>query len=285
MVSAHPRGSCVNVLFYWGMRDRRCVGLASEKRQAFWRMLLVERVLAIRGNVMQPKPLIILLCLNFISLVPSPAFALRDANGVLTVGSREFFVGELTTRYEEHVRDFVFDHSVMLKALIDSEPLFDDQIVEFFQSGVPARQLVGELPNVGFRNKETAEPLTDSIYLLDGYDVFRDDKNALYLFPHNSSLVYSVACPINLDNIFFSFCDIQVKYPYDTNVMLKSRWFFPGPLSDVGQSFEPIAQRMIEIAICLDVTDQTDAERAQFETEVLLENPQLAGCNLPALTS
>lgn len=118
------------------------------------------------------------------AFTPSTSFALRDENGVLTVGSREFFVGELTTRYEEHTGDFVFDHSVMLKALIDIEPLFDDHIVEFFQSGVPVRQLVGELPDIAFRDKETAEPLTDSIYLLDGYDVCQDDRTSLYLFPH-----------------------------------------------------------------------------------------------------
>lgn len=67
--------------------------------------------------------------------------------------------------------------------------------------------------------------------------------------------------------------------------MLKTRWFFPGPMSDIGQNFEPIAQRMIEIAICLDVTDQTEAERAQFEAETLVENPNLAYCSVALPTS
>jgi len=62
--------------------------------------------------------------------------------------------------------------------------------------------------------------------------------------------------------------------------VLTARKYFPGKLPEVSVNFEPIAARMIEIAVCLDVTDQSDADRQTRETELLEQNPDMSDCKI-----
>ena len=74
-------------------------------------------------------------------------------------------------------------------------------------------------------------------------------------------------------------CSMRVSYPYGTNVVLTARKYFPGQMPDGSLSFEAIAMRLVEIAVCLDVTDRSEAERPLSEVEILDVSPNLSNCN------
>ena len=51
-------------------------------------------------------------------------------------------------------------------------------------------------------------------------------------------------------------------------------------MPEASRFFEAIASRMIEIAVCLDVTDQSEADRPKNEAEIFDENPDLSDCSI-----
>ena len=211
-------------------------------------------------------------------LPPHVASALPHDDGVVSVGDREFYVGELTQSFGDDAWSFDFRHSPWLKILLDNDPLLSDQSVIFFRSGVPATDLVGEVPT---EMKEHERLEDDPAYMADGHDVviFGDLDEDVY--PKNSPIKYSVSCTRGGFNPGeLNLCSIRVAYPYASNVLLRARKYFPGKLPEISGNFEPIAARMIEIAVCLDVTDQSDAERQTSGTELLEQNPYLSDCKI-----
>ena len=121
----------------------------------------------------------------------------------------------------------------------------------------------------------------DPAYMAKGHDVYNVDNLDHYIHPKNSTIRYSVFCtrggfnPGELD-----LCSIRVAYPYGTSVMLIASQYFSGKLPEISHNFEPIAARMLEIAICLDVTDESDAELPTSEIPMLEQNPDLKGCRI-----
>ena len=54
------------------------------------------------------------------------ASALPHDDGVVSVGDRQFFVGELTQSFGDDARSFKFRHAPWLKVLLDNDPLLLD---------------------------------------------------------------------------------------------------------------------------------------------------------------
>lgn len=213
----------------------------------------------------------------------SLAQALPYENRIISLDGRQFFVGDVPRENSDSDIWFYFRQSPWLGELVRNDSVLSDQDVRFLRTGIPANDLVDGINrrNVGL------DPYieTDPRYTANGYYVYTQGRGIFTLQPHSSKLNYSISCILNSVDGPFSLCRIRVAYPYATHIALTSNEFFPGPMSEIAHEFEPIAQRMIEIAICLDVTDQTDAERAQFETKTLLENPTLTNCRTAQQTS
>ena len=100
--------------------------------------------------------------------MPSLASALPYNNGIVTVGDREFFVGELTDSYAENARSFNFRHAPWLEEVLDNDPVLFNQDVRFFLAGVPAPDLVGD---VSSRLREQDRLEDDPLYMAPGHDV------------------------------------------------------------------------------------------------------------------
>lgn len=216
-----------------------------------------------------------LAALLFVTSNESSALPYHD--GVVSVADREFFVGQLTDSFGDDARSFKFRHAPWLKAILDNDPMLSDQDVRFLRSGVPASELIGELPSQ-LRELERLED--DPLYMAEGHDVITFGNLDLDIYPTSSSVNYSVSCTRGFEKGELNICGVRVAYPYATNVVLTARKYFPGRLPEISDDFERIAARMVEIAVCLDVTDRNDAERPISETELLEENPDLSDCSI-----
>ena len=214
----------------------------------------------------------------FLITTSHEASALPHHDGVVSVGDRKFFVGELTRSFGDDARSFDFRHAPWLKTLLDNDPLLEDQNVRFLRSGVPAPDLIGEVPTQ-MRAHERLED--DLLYMAEGHDVVTFGNLDEYIYPKDSPIKYSVFCTRGGFNPGeLNICSLRVAYPYGANVVLTARKYFPGKLPEISGKFEPVAARMIEIAVCLDVTDRTDDDPPPSGPELLDRNPQLSGCRI-----
>ncbi len=213
----------------------------------------------------------------FFFVVPHFASALPHSDGIVFVGDRDFFVGELSQSYGEDARSFNFRHAAWLEVLLDNDPMLSDQDVRFLRAGVPASDLVGEVPSQ-LRENERIED--DPLYMAQGHNVITFGNLDMDIFPRVSNINYSVVCTRGLDPGELNICDVRVAYPNGRFVLLTARKYFPGQLSEISGNFEHIASRMVEIAICLDVTDKSDSERPTSEAELLEQNPNLSDCEI-----
>lgn len=68
---------------------------------------------------------------------------------------------------------------------------------------------------------------------------------------------------------------LHASYLPDPAVMLEAALYFPPSFAELHGRFEPIADRLREIALCLDVTDSPPADP---EAALLAENPRLEEC-------
>jgi hypothetical protein len=199
--------------------------------------------------------------------------ALPYDSGVVTVADREFYVGEVTPEYTrllerfsedgtDNSRVFVWRFSLELKRVVEQTPVLIGQGVEFLQTGIPAEQLINNPSRV--RNGDfgvIADPLyasEDHLVLSNGYSDFR-------LLPINSNLTYSAFCVEGIEDGQFRYCALTVKYPYATHVALTTEEFFPGTLLEASSDFEEIARQMIQIAVCIDVTDRELSPEERFD--------------------
>ena len=122
-------------------------------------------------------------------LPPHVASALPHDDGVVFVGDREFFVGELTQSFGDDAWSFKFRHAPWLKVLLDNDPLLLDQDVWFLRSGVPAIDLVEYIPSY---RRERMRLEDDPLYMADGHDVFIVGYGDEYIYPKNSPISYRI---------------------------------------------------------------------------------------------
>ena len=216
-------------------------------------------------------------------VTPIETMALPFENKIITVNKRNFFVGDVPKPAEDHDRSFLFKQSPWLDSFVNGEPFLFDQNVEFFRSGISAEELVGQLPRY-VRKAGSATLVSEAENKIDGYETYRYSSIILHFFPKDSSLTFSVICAEDLTESEFSLCHISAVYPYDTHVVLIAKEFFPGTLNEIGWKFDDMAQRMVEIAICLDVTEESVSDWPESLDDILEQNPGFLDCEIP-LTS
>lgn len=73
-------------------------------------------------------------------------------------------------------------------------------------------------------------------------------------------------------------CVLHTSYPPDPAIMLEAALYFPPPFAELHGRFEPIADRLREIALCLDVTDNSPADPEAALAALLAANPTLEDC-------
>jgi len=146
------------------------------------------------------------------------ASSLPFQDGVLTVDSRQFYIGTPVRPVGTNERDWPFNDSDWLAEFIDADPVLSEYRIFLHQTGVPAIDL--------------------------------------------------------------RYCGIHVVYPLGQNISLVAKRFFPGTLDEIGVSFDGIARRMVEVALCLDVTNRSPDNWPSQPKDILNESPSLDDCEI-----
>lgn len=159
------------------------------------------------------------------AVMPTLSSALPYEDGVVTVGNRQFLIGEVTRAFSDNWRQMPLGHSEVLREFLAGEPLFSSWKAEFLETGIPADELVGDLfRHISDSSKIQKEPELQ----VNGYDVFSLGQVDLSIFPQESKLNYSASCSRGHQTDELLFCRVKVVYPYDTHVALSADAFFRG---------------------------------------------------------
>ena len=75
-------------------------------------------------------------------------------------------------------------------------------------------------------------------------------------------------------------CSVVVVYPYATNIVFNGYRYRPGTVAEYGSNFTAIAERMLEVVTCIDITDDQDAERPIDLSQLLESHPNLTNCEI-----
>ncbi len=208
---------------------------------------------------------------------PRPREGISYQDGILFLSDRRFAVSDLSQVVEEQDWKFNLRQSAWLAPVLNRDSVVQDWNVELIWAGVLGTELIHKASEIS--QKPSAEQVTEPSRQFSGYDVFTVGSGHIYFFPKSSSLRFSASCGRELDSEDLNICHIHVVYPYDSYVVLRAHKFFPGVLHEVVPDIEDIAVRMVEIAICLDVTDQSDAER-EAALQQLGSAAELSECEL-----
>lgn len=205
-----------------------------------------------------------LILLGLLLGLGAPLSALPYDNGVVTVADREFYVGEVTQEYTrlldrfsedgtDNTRVFVWRFSEQLKRIMAETPVLKGQGIEFLQTGMPADQLINNPPwleALGFEENQ------NSLHTSNNHAVLSNGHSDFRLLPVNSDLTYSAFCVKSFEPGRLRICSLRVKYPYATHVAIIAEDLNPGTLLEASVDFEAIAREMIQIAVCIDITDR-----------------------------
>ncbi|MES2435260.1 MAG: hypothetical protein V4586_15740 [Pseudomonadota bacterium] len=88
--------------------------------------------------------------------------------------------------------------------------------------------------------------------------------------PFDPAAGFRVGCSQRDDVEHMLLCVVYATYPPDDRIRLKARLYFPPDPADVPTYFRDVAERMREVAYCLDVTDEIRTVPAA--------PPKLSGC-------
>ena len=208
---------------------------------------------------------------------PPPLFGgITYDDDIVVLSHRKFFVGATKRPYNDNY--FYFLQSIWLHDFKEADPLLAQWDIRFQWTGQNAEELLSyeskEVPAID--EAPVIHDLRGEVQV-NGYDVDYGGSTSFFFTPKNSTLDYKIRCSYTFAGDQLRLCDLAVVYPYDTHIMLRANRFFPPPLDEIGDDFERIAQRLVDVAICLDVTEGISPDSLD---SLLIEYPGLTGCEI-----
>ncbi len=202
---------------------------------------------------------------------------------ILSMNEREFYVGEMFRPDRLARRSFYFEQTPFLSNILDDEELLRDWRVKFFLTGLPAMQSGGPPPG-NSRLTENFLAVDDPNGLFDGYIVYEGPPRQIILIPKRPMFFHMLRCGRNFGDEFLSTCNLYAVYPHDTHIILRAQKFFPGRIEDLAPRVSGMANRMIEIAICLDTTGKDPSGFPDQPMNSALELPEFNDCEIELLS-
>jgi hypothetical protein len=216
-------------------------------------------------------------------------------NGVMHVNEREFLMGDLHD-WPKATHDFSV--SFMVRSSIWLREFLDDDAVLRFQDFDIRRTSDSTFTGVRYLAHQMAlapsSPQNNSIFYyhltldpplqVEGYDTYSNGSSALKFLPKNSEVVHGFRCYLDLREGMqtgeLRICSVVVVYPYATNIVLNGSRLSPGTVAEYGPNFASIAERMLEVVTCIDITESQSAERPNNLSQLLESRPNLTGCEI-----
>jgi hypothetical protein len=216
-------------------------------------------------------------------------------DGVMHINEREFLMGDLhdwPLATNDYSVSFMLRSSIWLRDFLDDDAVLKYQDFDIRRtqdsSFTGTRYLAHQMelaPDPPHDCKICYYELTLEPQLqVEGYDTYISAPALLRFLPQNSEVAHGFSCfldlregePIGELNI----CSVVVVYPYATNIVFNGSRARPGTLAEYGPSFAAIAERMLEVVTCIDITDDQRAERPNDLVQLLERNPNLIGCKI-----
>ena len=186
------------------------------------------------------------------------------------LSTRTFWLGERPETMDSEPPFIAVRQIDWIEAVLASDPVMKDAVFRMDQTFMSVAETDAR-PYDGYvlLNPDRLPPkfyLPD--YLIFGAPVAT--TNWWQYKPVDPTAGIEVWCSIRDDGPHISLCDVNATYPPDDHIRLKARLFFPPDPADAPTYFRDLAERMRDIAYCLDVTDEL--------IDVPVVHPTLSGC-------
>ena len=216
-------------------------------------------------------------------------------NGVMHVNEREFLMGDL---HDWPKASHDFSVSFMVRSSIWLREFLDGDAVLRYQDFDIHRTRDSTYIGVRYLEHQMAlapsSPENNSIFYynrsldphlqVEGYDTYSNGAFSLKFLPKNSEVAHGFRCHLDLSEGMqtgeLSICSVVVVYPYATNIVLNGSRIRPGTVAAYGPNFASIAERMLEVVTCIDITENQSSERPIDLPQLLESSPNLTGCEI-----
>jgi hypothetical protein len=207
--------------------------------------------------------------------LPQVVMAQTHPENLTTFNTRTFDLGTDVSQMRRDP-DFVPMNEIdWLGPILNADPALGAAVLHLrmdHASNVTAERLWSFDGNLG-RDFQYDQNIPE-MFVIDGLETRsrrEDGSGGVLMIATDPQAAYSVICDLTRDASRVSLCVVLASYPPDPLIYLQARLYFPDPWNVHNNPFAPIADRMREIAHCLDVTDRA--------LDVTAEGiPLVAGC-------
>ena len=204
-------------------------------------------------------------------------------NGVMHVNGREFLLGDLhewPKASADYKVSFMVRSSIWLRKFLDSDPVlkYQDFVIRRTRdsSNTGVRYLASQMELAPDPPRDCGHcyyDLTlDPVLQVNGYETYSNKFGSLYFLPKNSAIAHGFQCRLKADGALIgelSICSVIVVYQYAENIVLNGRRMRPGTVAEYGPSFAEIAERMLEVVTCIDITNKPSFEQPADSSQLL----------------
>lgn len=189
------------------------------------------------------------------------------------LSSRTFWLGQRPSTMNGYPPFFALQRIPWLLKFLDADPVLRNTVIHVELTLNPVSDTLRE-------DRRGYVPLggdkLDPRYDLPGYRIVGGPVDrawhptSLRYLPQWSGAGFDVTCGVDNERGALRFCLLLADYPPDDRIRLKARLYFPDLPSESPGRFREVAERMLELVYCLDVTEDP--------VNVQEKRPALTGC-------
>lgn len=204
----------------------------------------------------------------FVSAHPLDAVAQEAPNARFIQMNTRTFDLRVDPENLRRTRRFIpLNRAKWLGKLISEAPLLQGEVVHIRVLPQAITRLWAETGPAGLF-KYTANIPEEFIF--EGYETRSStpkDESSFFFLPKEKNPSFSFTCSLDLPaRQELAFCNLVADYPPDPNIYIQARIYNPDRYDDLPTSFKAIADRIRDIAYCLDVTDREPQEAPTFDS-------------------
>lgn len=194
----------------------------------------------------------------------------------VNLSTRTFWLGEHPNSLDQDFPFIALREIDWIDVVLENDPVLKDAVVQIEQEGMSVMASVAG-PHQG--DVLLGPDRLSSQFNLPDYRIFGPSvatgRSFTYL-PINPNAGFIVECGLRDDVEQLALCVVYATYAPDDRIRLKARLYFPPDPANAPNYFREVAERMREVAYCLDVTDEI--------VEVPTIHPKLLGCRAKPIT-
>lgn len=221
--------------------------------------------------------------LSLLGVLACPGLCLADEPppGTVQVASRLFLVGEVPSASDTQEDFLPLTRVRWAWRMIQDDPVLDGAVIQIERKPSPPAFLFSP---EGITNQFPDTVRVPDALQIEGYDMATNAGAVAREFlvrpdvPQPDFLVTCAAADDISEPDRLNLCVLLASYPLDPAITLEAALYFPPPFAVLHERFEPIADRLREVALCLDVTDSPPADPKAALAALLAANPTLEDC-------